>query len=544
MDAQATTAPSATAGGWNGTVLVFALVIAGLGGAAAAVTFRSFDLDRFFVPKELALHVAALLIAVTLARRDGPRSRTRVDVVLVAWLTASIASAVFATSHWLAIRALAISLSSAMVFWAASSLREAGRSRAVARILALAATVAAASALAQAYGLSADLFSTNRAPGGLLGNRNFVAHVAAMSLPLLVWLTATTRSTGAGVLGGLALLVNAAALVLSRSRAAWLSLAIWLAVTAIAAWRLREVARDTVAPRRARAVVVGLTAGVVLAVVVPNTLDWRSDSPYLDSVKGVVNYREGSGAGRVRQYANSLKLARAHPLLGVGPGNWPAEYPVVASRNDPSLSDATGMASNPWPSSDWVAAVAERGVPATVALLALTMLLLRQSWRGWRDATRGSYDRLAALAGGSVVLIGAIEGMFDAVSLLALPSVIVLGAAAALIPPGPSTPVRVRSPVQRAYITSTAATVWLVLVAMTAAKVEAMRLYSKGTLAAVQSAARYDPGSYRVQMHAAELLAARGLCRQAFHNAAAARDLFPHATAPQAILARCAGSSK
>lgn len=540
----ARTASPLAVGWWTGTGLMLALAIAAVGGAAAATTFRAFDLDRFFVPKELALHVAALFMAVTLAWRDGPRRRSRVDVVLLAWLAASVVSAVFATSWWLAVRALAVSLSGAMVFWAAASLQEAGRSRGVGRVLALAATVAAASSLAQAYGISSDMFSLNRAPGGLLGNRNFVAHVAAMALPLLAWLAATTQSARGGVIGALALLISAAALVLSRSRAAWLSIAIWLAVAAVAVWRSRDVAKATVTPRRVRSIAVGVVAGVILALIVPNSLDWRSDSPYLDSVKGVVNFREGSGAGRVRQYTNSLALASAHPLVGVGPGNWAAEYPTVAGRNDPSLSDATGMASNPWPSSDWVAAVAERGVPAALALVTLSLLLLWQAWLGWRDPLGSASERLAALAGGSVVLIAAIEGMFDAVSLLALPSVIVFGAAGALIPPHTGSLRKARSARARIYITGAAAVLWLGIVAISVAKIEAMKLYTRGTVSAAQTAARLDPGSYRVQMHAAELLADRGLCREAYHKAMAARGLFPHATGPKAILARCAGAER
>src|SRR5438046_3111451 len=115
---------------------------------------------------------------------------------------------------------------------------------------------------------------------------------------------------------------------------------------------------------------------MALALVLPNVLDWRSESPYMDSVRGVVNFREGSGKGRVQQYQVSAKVGLAHPVLGTGPGNWPVIYPLFATRTDPSLTEGTGMTANPWPSSDWVAALAERGVPATLALLGFIALLL------------------------------------------------------------------------------------------------------------------------------------------------------------------------
>ncbi|MEA3245959.1 MAG: O-antigen ligase family protein [Gemmatimonadota bacterium] len=524
--------------------LVAAIAVAAVGGALAATTFRSFDLDRFFLPKELALQVGAGVAAVVLASRRGPRRWSVADLLLLAWVAMSVASGIGATSGWHALRALAITGGGAAMFWAGAALRAAGRGRHVAVILAVAATAASASALAQAYGFDWTVFATNRAPGGTLGNRNFVAHVAALAVPLLIWITATAGGATGIVLGAAGLLGNTAVLVLSRTRAAWLALAVWLVVAGAVAWRSRDVTRAAVVPRRGRVVLAALATGIVLALVIPNTLDWRSDSPYLDSVRGVVNYREGSGAGRLRQYTNSIKLTRAHPLLGVGPGNWAAEYPAVASRDDPSLSDATGMASNPWPSSDWVAALSERGIPATLALAALVLVLLMNSWRGWRDSVYSSRDRLAALAGGSIVLVAACEGMFDAVSLLAFPTVLIWASAGALIPAGRPVRTSTASARGRTYIAGAMAVAWLGFAAMTAGKIRAMRLYSTGTLDGVRAAATYDPGSYRIQLRAAELLAGRGLCRLAYHNATQAYALFPHASAPQAILARCAGSTR
>ena len=58
-----------------------------------------------------------------------------------------------------------------------------GRTRLAYRVaagLAGACVVASATALLQAYGLvESDYISLSRAPGGTLGNRNFVAHLAA-----------------------------------------------------------------------------------------------------------------------------------------------------------------------------------------------------------------------------------------------------------------------------------------------------------------------------------------------------------------------------
>ncbi len=525
-------------------LILLGIWVAAAGAALAVVSYRSFDLDRFFVPKELALHAGATLIVISLAAAGWRAGATRVNVVLAVWLALSVISGFGAASGWHAVRAVELSLSAAALFWGATALRHAGRERSVVIALGAAVTLATASSLAQAYGFKLDIFAVNRAPGGTLGNRNFIAHVAAMGLPLLVWLSATARSSARALVGSVAILMLAAALVLSRTRAAWLALGIWAVIALPVAWARRDVIVAALAPRRVWLLGGALGTGVVLALLLPNGLDWKSDSPYLDSVLGVVNYREGSGAGRLKQYQNSFKMAASHPVLGVGPGNWAAEYPGFAARNDPSILDTNGMTANPWPSSDWVAALAERGAIATLGLIAFVGLLLLAAWRCWRDDSQPARERLGALAGGSVVLIGAIEGTFDAVSLLAFPSVILLGAAGALVPASDGSTVRWISGRARAYMTALGAVVWLVFVAMSTRKIQAMRLYTNGTYDAVRDAASFDPGSYRIQLRAAEVAAARGYCKLAYHNAMNAAALFPRAVAAQALVAKCAAAEK
>ena len=91
-----------------------------------ALPYKVFDLDRFFVPKELVLHVAAALAALLcLAGRRAIRL-TIVDILLADFLAVSLISTILSTNHWAAERAFAISLSGAALFWAASALRRVG----------------------------------------------------------------------------------------------------------------------------------------------------------------------------------------------------------------------------------------------------------------------------------------------------------------------------------------------------------------------------------------------------------------------------------
>ena len=52
----------------------------------AVTTFHAFELDRFFVPKELVLHLAAALAGLLAIRALWRMSVTRVDLLLAGYL--------------------------------------------------------------------------------------------------------------------------------------------------------------------------------------------------------------------------------------------------------------------------------------------------------------------------------------------------------------------------------------------------------------------------------------------------------------------------
>src|SRR2546428_6940053 len=203
-----------------------------------------------------------------------------------------------------------------------------------------------------------------------------MAHLMTIGLPLILWLLLRARRAAGAGIAALALCLLSGAVVLSRSRAAWVGLAAALGVMAlgrvIAGARRggRPGVEASLMPRgRVRLAAAAAALGVMLALVLPNRLEWRSPSPYRDTLRGVLNYREGSGRGRLVQYRNTLGLLAQDPVFGVGPGNWPVAYPLVTTPGDPSFHSGDAMPTNPWPSSDWVAVLAERG-PIGVLLLA------------------------------------------------------------------------------------------------------------------------------------------------------------------------------
>jgi O-antigen ligase len=519
--------------------------VAALAVVLASLPYKAFDLDRYFVPKELALHIAAAGAALCCLVPRSRLSLARIDWLLIGYLGLSTISAVLAENRWLSTRALAISLSGAALFWVGRILRRDGYGRAVLWALGFAGAAGAATALLQAYGLTTEYFSLNRSPGGTFGNRNFMAHLGAIVAPTLVYLGLTTRRAAATLVAAILIGVIAAAEVLSRSRAAWLALLAAGVPLATVAWlsRRRWSARET----RSRLVMLLATTGVgaLLALFLPNALEWKSDSPYLESVRGMVNYQEGSGHGRLVQYTNSMRMTLAHPLLGVGPGNWGVSYPRYASRNDASLSSADdGMTSNPWPSSDWVAFAAERGIPATVLLVLIFVAFLTLA--GWHGrVARGTESILGALALAATVIITLVVGAFDAVLILAPPALFVwllLGVYAEPVANSASRPSLTTGVRQWAPVVVVA--LGVIAIGRSALQIAAMATVTASTrTTALERATMYDPGSYRIHMRLAESYLDAGRCDRARPPARTARDLYPMAATPRQLLSECGESS-
>jgi O-antigen ligase len=505
----------------------------------AASPYKQFDLDRYFIPKELVLHVVATIAALLLVAKRSRLTLSGIDRLIIGFLLVSLVSTIFATNVWLAERAFAISLSGAALFWVASALRQAGMVRALVLALAVGVVVCALTSLAQAYGVETEYFSLNRAPGGTLGNRNFVAHLCAIGMPVVVLVALTSRRGISSAFGIVALPALAATLVMSRSRGAWLAVLVSMVpvtILALMTWK-RWCEPRTI--RRLTVLGISAAVGVGVAVFVPNRLEWKSDNPYLESATGLVNYSSGSGAGRLVQYSNSLKMAMAHPILGVGPGNWAVAYPKYASRRDPSMSQDDGVTSNPWPSSDWVAYMAERGFLGlgliVAAMLGLVWRALRDLWRGaGADAERV----LTAIALVGTLAATAVVGAFDAVLLVAVPTFFVWTLAGALAPPASGG--MTLNGVVPDFAPAVVFGLGVIVVGRTVGQFAAIALFSTSTRAATwNNASRFDPGNYRIHTRTAQAYINRGDCTHARPHARAARAQLPNAGEPRRLLAAC-----
>jgi hypothetical protein len=197
------------------------------------------------------------------------------------------------------------------------------------------------------------------------------------------------------------------------------------------------------------------------------------------------------------------------------------------------------MTSNPWPSSDWMTFVSERGLASFVLLGLAMMALLADGLRAVREG-RTPEERLGActLLGTLAILI--VVGTFDAVLLLPVPALVAWTLLGALSPPTRERKAVTLSVPLRALAVAGVVVVGGLAVARSVAQLSAMSIFSTTTRTTrLEDASALDPGSYRIHVRLAEGYARRGSCKRVLAHANAARELFPNAPQPRRLRADC-----
>jgi O-antigen ligase len=348
----------------------------------------------FLAPKFGVLEVTAslgfLAFAIERARAERPRwtrattagALTVLASSFIAWLAAAGRS--YGSPY--AVDAFARVLSLFGLACGASVLadRPAERRRVIDTITIGAAVVAAVGLLqhVEALPLSIPVIST---PGSTFGNRNAGAEVMAMALPFGVAAVTAERPRAGRMLMLAATVLELVYLAVTRTRGAWVGAACGLFAALV-------LARDRW-PRRSLVVGLVALAAAVAAASLPGRFNPR-DANDRKRYSGVIEVLEGgvdahSTALRTRfgLWRRTLGIVREHPLFGVGPGNWPVEFPRHAepgASRDGVLSAtlAPRQAHN-----DLLERAAETGLPGLAALV----------WLAWA-AARATRARLRACA--------------------------------------------------------------------------------------------------------------------------------------------------
>jgi O-antigen ligase len=492
--------------------------------------------DAFAVPKEVVAAIAPLLAAALALLAARPRRLSWLEAALAGFLLVSAAALAQAASPTLAWRAFAVSCGGVAAFFAARRLAALGHRRALLAAAGAAAVLGALTVLLEAHGVTPELSMIGRSPGGTEGNRNYMAHLLVACLPLLlVGGARTSGSTRAGLLAGLAVVVMA--IVLSRSRGAWLA---GTAAVAVSCAGILLARRAGAAPRRLVAALLCCVVAGLAAVHLPNQLRWGSDDPFLATAAAIVDGDRGTGRGRLIQYRNTLAMIREAPLLGVGPGNWSLAYPAHASAGDPSYMPRSPQPVNRLPSSDWLGLAAERGLAAPLAALVAAAALAIACWRRLRSASESGAD-LAVVCLATMAAV-AVAGVFDAVLLRPTPLLVVAVLIGASAPEGRGVAVPDRwARIAAALLALAAILVGVRLAPLVEATHHRTAYLTDGRVERLARAADATPDDYRLQMALALRWARRNRCDRAAGPARRALSTMPQLALARSILDRCGG---
>jgi O-antigen ligase len=160
---------------------------------------------------------------------------------------------------------------------------------------------------------------------------------------------------------------------LAGSRGALLGLLAALIVMATVGWRRERLA----------AIIAAVSIPLIAIGWLTNLIPLRFQQAALgqlrvsDALNGTVTSANFSTVERLAHWIAGLRMFAAHPILGVGAGNYNATYAMYAL---PDWPDALGHAHN-----YYINAAAETGILGLVAYLALTIAILYLGWYAVRQ---------------------------------------------------------------------------------------------------------------------------------------------------------------
>lgn len=472
--------------------------------------------------EELALAAGAPLLVVLALWARLPATRDRLLHVLVALGMIEIMSAALARNTLVALRASTLLADGVALFLVGRACaRAAGRSAVPLAALLVPIALVAGSVVLEATGQLHAWSPPGHAPGGILGQRNVASALLVCAAPAVAHValrgeSSWTRGVACSVAG-----LAACAVVMTRTRSAWITATVLAALGVYLALRADDRTRSRAAP-----LLVTLAIGTATAPLLPTVLAWSSPHPYRETLRHLVDPSSASGAGRLVQYATTLRMAAARPLLGVGPGNWAGQYLSFARPGDPTVTEGF-WPTNRLASSDALAFLAERGLPALALAAFAVTLACGRGERAWlRRATL-----MAALTAGA----------FDAV--LQTPCAMglfawVMGAASTGAPEEVELSTRPARSVRAVALAFAA--VLTAFAGLAACRLASFVVSARArSIEDLERAARLDPGDVALRLTLAEHWISAERCGRARPHLAAAIGYCPSSPAARELSQRC-----
>lgn len=483
----------------------------------------------FVLPKELLCYGGALLGALVLSLHTHADSSDATDLLLAGVVLLILMSAARATNGEFAIRAVALPSSAALYCMMARRL-DSSRTVVLATLV-LTMCLLAVVAHLEAAEVVVTIAQPGRGPAGTIGNRNQLAHLLVMMIPVIAGRMMTVLRWQSALQCGIAITVMVSAVVLSRSRVSWIALSI------SSLGLLVMVYRNEVSRLRQLMFVTALTVGSTLAFVLPSSTVWRTPSPYSHTLRRLVQLDSGSGYGRLRQYHVTATMIADFPISGIGAGNWPIVYAARTRSGDPSYDSLAIFPVPVRPSSDWLGMIAESGVGVLLLSMVAVVRITRMRLSGSELRERSNLGRRIGLCGLLLAFFAA--AALDSV-LLTPTGAAWSGTLLGLCLGGREGFSRPRIFTIRVVAASLVAPVFFGFY-LSVMRLRVDRLLTTDlSIAAARRAVQMLPSSYQARMVLVRRQIAVGDCVDATPHLDVAHRLFPSAPAPRLLATQCA----
>ena len=226
------------------------------------------------------------------------------------------------------------------------------------------------------------IFSDYAPFGSTIGLKNSLAVYLAQTLPLLLGGLNELRgyqgrySRIARGFAGCLLVTLLWVVFASRARSAWWMIIFYLvALLVLAMWTRLERWRFLLASTGAAAAV-----AILLCYAVPGQLNWRSTTPYRDSISTLASLNHSSG--RDKLWSVAITIIETHPWTGIGVGNYPALWHPYIPPSGVEAKEFAFIRNDLPLFNDYLQAGVEGGVLAmaafVVTFLVLPILTLRR----------------------------------------------------------------------------------------------------------------------------------------------------------------------
>ena len=229
--------------------------------------------------------------------------------------------------------------------------------------------------------------SLQRRLAGPLGDQNRYAQILLVLIPIGLFLVWSARSKLLMALAAGATALTVVGVALTFSRGAAVGFAVMLVVgTALRYIKLRQAA----------VIVAGLVLLLALFPAYQSRLSWLGS---LSVKQGTQSQADTSNLrSRATEVLVAVQVFADHPILGVGPGQFPTYYRPYAERAYSSFLDIRAQNSNRKAHDLYAGIAAETGILGLFFFLAIVFVTLRDLARARKRSLRRSRPELAGMA--------------------------------------------------------------------------------------------------------------------------------------------------